>query len=57
MDDQGRTWPLQTDQRRSSREVNGADEQRPEKFEVTMKPDEEDPDRFHITSISPRPHQ
>lgn len=28
-----------------------------DEFEVTIKPDEGDPDRFHITSISPRPRQ
>ena len=28
-----------------------------DEFEVTIRPDEGDPDRFHITSISPRPRQ
>lgn len=28
-----------------------------DEFEVTIQPDGGDPDRFHITSISPRPRQ
>lgn len=57
MDDQPRSPSHQTDALRSSHPVDSADAPAREEFEVTIQPDEDDPDLFHITSISPRPRQ
>lgn len=42
---------------RSARPAERREDPSADEFEVTIQPDEGDPDRFHITSISPRPRQ
>jgi hypothetical protein len=42
---------------RSAKPAERLEDPSADEFEVTIQPDEGDPDRFHITSISPRPRQ
>lgn len=52
-----KTYDPPLDSERSAKSAERLEDPTADEFAVTIKPNEGDPDRFHITSISPRPRQ